>query len=186
MTNKNPKNFLARAFTLIELLVVIAIIGVLASILLIAVQHYRTTGRDAERVTDINRIAGGLELYYNTYHYFPPAQCGYDCTTSFDNSFDTSWDALNTALSPYIGTIPKDPVNSSCAPTTANCYSFMYGNVLKTSGAPRYTLIAQLESSKHPQSCGIKHYIFFLSGSVPLTCAAYGGNLSDNLYEPGQ
>jgi general secretion pathway protein G len=58
-------------FTLIELLVVIAIIGLLASVVLVALNNTRAKSRDAKRVADINQMAKAFELYYNEYSTYP-------------------------------------------------------------------------------------------------------------------
>ncbi len=58
-------------FTLIELLVVIAIIGLLASVVLVALNSARMKSRDARRVADMNQVAKALELFYNDYAAYP-------------------------------------------------------------------------------------------------------------------
>ena len=56
-----------KGFTLIELLVVIAIIGLLASIVLLALNSARAKSRDAKRIADVREMMTGLELYYNNF-----------------------------------------------------------------------------------------------------------------------
>src|SRR6185503_18040773 len=66
LRNKNQKGF-----TLIELLVVIAIIGLLASVVLLALNSARAKSRDAKRLADIRQVISGLELYFNDCNSYP-------------------------------------------------------------------------------------------------------------------
>lgn len=66
-------------FTLIELLVVISIIGLLASIVLVALNSARQKSRDAKRLADVNQISKALDLFYSycaAYPALPPATFG--------------------------------------------------------------------------------------------------------------
>ena len=73
---------LKKGFTLVELMVVISIIAVLSSITLVAVTSTRQTARDGYRLAQIRQIKTALELYYNTYGYYPYDEVGqgYDLT----------------------------------------------------------------------------------------------------------
>ncbi|MDO8488076.1 MAG: prepilin-type N-terminal cleavage/methylation domain-containing protein [bacterium] len=61
-----------QGFTLIELLVVIAIIGILSAALLLAnVQTNLKRARDGKRVTDLESIRSGLEIYRSENGSYP-------------------------------------------------------------------------------------------------------------------
>ncbi len=91
MRKKNLKSF-----TLIELLVVIAVIGLLASITLVSLKVVLAKSRDARRITEMNQLRAVLEIYYNTYHEYPP--------NNTDNNTDIGcwwlWDAGNLVNGP--------------------------------------------------------------------------------------
>lgn len=58
-------------FSLIELLIVLAIIGVLASVVSLAVNSARLKGRDTKRVGDIRQSITAMEQYYIQHAAYP-------------------------------------------------------------------------------------------------------------------
>lgn len=133
LRNKNEKGF-----TLIELLVVIAIIGLLASVVLLALNSARAKSRDAKRLADIRQIASALELAYNDYSTYP---------------------ATLAALVPkYIGLIPAAPTpadgNSTQTCTAANnAYVYTAGGAV--AGAT-YTLTFCLGDNTGGYQSGVR------------------------------
>src|SRR5581483_9048300 len=58
-------------FTLIELLIVLAIIGLLAGVVLLALNNARVRGRDAKRVGDMRQSLTSLEQYFIQHGTYP-------------------------------------------------------------------------------------------------------------------
>jgi prepilin-type N-terminal cleavage/methylation domain-containing protein len=109
-----------KGFTLIELLVVIAIIGLLASVVLLALNSARQKSRDAKRLADVRQMASALELYYDSV-----TPNGYPTTANFGSGL----------VPTYIGSLPTYP-----APTDGTCTS--PGSYTYTSGGTgAYTLV---------------------------------------------
>lgn len=122
MRNKN------KGFTLIELLVVIAIIGLLASVVLLALNSARQKARDAKRLADIRQLASALELYFSdvnpaTY----PSQTGVLTTMS---------SVVPLGLVPkYIGIMPTAPT-----PADAPCLTGDNDYKYQSTSANVYTI----------------------------------------------
>jgi prepilin-type N-terminal cleavage/methylation domain-containing protein len=70
-----------RGLTLVELLVSLAIVGILASLLLVAVQSTRESARKLTCVGNLRQIGIGLSNYLSTYNSFPPG--------GFENGYST-------------------------------------------------------------------------------------------------
>ncbi len=167
---------------MIELLVVISIIGLLSSVVLASLNTARVKARDARRIADLGQIRTALNLFFDTNGYYPQSGCGWDCN-GYRLSYDsTSWNALAADLAPYISSLSKDPINSSCPPWNGNCFSYTYGNVGRTTYRPTYDLTAQLEDTNNPQRCGIKGWKFWMGGQN-FWCTAFGGSYSNQIYE---
>lgn len=113
--NKNQKGF-----TLIELLVVIAIIGLLASVVLLALNSARQKSRDAKRIADVRQIASALELYFNDFNGYPAA--------------------LSSLTPNYLGQAPTFPTPADGCNTTSYTYTGI-------SGGSTYSLVFCLSAT---------------------------------------
>lgn len=130
-----------RGFTLIEILVVIAIIGILATIIVIALQSAKVKARDATRITDLRTIGTALELYRTTMGHYPVSlnwvsDCGQAGNNWIPNGTDYSWSL------PYISAMPRDP-SEDCATSPGQAYEYQ-------SDGQSYKLTTQLESPAPP------------------------------------
>jgi prepilin-type N-terminal cleavage/methylation domain-containing protein len=110
---KKLRNKKQKGFTLIELLVVIAIIGLLASVVLLALNSARAKSRDAKRLADLRQVASALELYFNDNSSYPTAAAG-----AFTG---TTW-GQPSVVPGFIGLIPTapTPADGTCGSTATN------------------------------------------------------------------
>lgn len=109
----------SKGFTLVELLVVIAIIGILSSIVMVALGGAKEKSRDSKRLADIASIKLALSLYYNDNLMYPK------------NIYGTGASAPDSGLAPlYLSTVPKDPSDKGDNCTISNpntlvgCYHY--------------------------------------------------------------
>lgn len=165
-------------FTLIELLVVISVIGLLASVVLVALNGANIKARDTKRKADIRQIRTALDLYYdeNGNKYPQAGACAYGTNCYVYSTSGANW---IPALSPYMAKIPQDPKNNSSGPWADGHYSYSYGNV--SANGQAFDLTAQLENPTDPDRCGVKDYLFYWTNMH--WCTAFGGSYSNQIYE---
>lgn len=101
-----------KGFTLIELLVVIAIIGLLASVVLLALNSARQKSRDAKRLADVRQVATALELYY-------------DAAVGGTNGYPGTAGFAAGIVPTYLGSLPTypTPTDGTCASPGAYTYT---------------------------------------------------------------
>jgi len=86
-------------FTLIELLVVVAIIGVLAAMLLPAVQFARESGRQVDCKNNLRQIGIGIHNYHDTVGAIPSARAG---TVPSSHGTSTAYMSAFTQILPFL------------------------------------------------------------------------------------
>lgn len=123
-----------RGFTIIELIVVIAIIGVMASVIIVAVQPARMKARDVKRKTDMAQMG---RLLYSSSCYVPNAGAGdYDLA-----DLVPELTVKYPQYAQYTSYLPKDPKTGSESQTN---YRYTYS----TDG--HCVMYANLENTKEP------------------------------------
>ncbi|PWU22576.1 hypothetical protein C5B42_05650 [Candidatus Cerribacteria bacterium 'Amazon FNV 2010 28 9'] len=86
-----------RGFTMIELLVALSIVAIMILLLALGQGLQLGRGEDAQRKSDFAKLKIAFEDYYNDHKCYPPPQILQQCNT--------------TALAPYLGRVPCDPVS---------------------------------------------------------------------------
>lgn len=105
-----------KGFTLVELLIVIAIIGILVTIVVIAINPLQllNNARDARRRSDLNQIRAGMQLFYNETKSYP--------TTATSIPFGACWSSGGGCTGTiYMRQVPNDAAGSYVYSGTGTC-----------------------------------------------------------------
>lgn len=136
----------SRGFTLIELLVVIAVLGVLATIVLLAVNpaEQLARGRDSSRVSAVTQLGRALQGYYTANGATYPVG-------------NTSW-ATTLVTSKDLSAVPTSPTGNSgymtcVSSATAAAGGTTLGYCYSTTAGTETIVFARLESQLYTQKC---------------------------------
>lgn len=190
---KTKKYKTKSGFTVIELLVTIAIIGVLSSIILVALNRPRADARDARRKADFNEIRKALEFYYDDFGSYPthsPSLALFHCDSSLGNiscsappnsgNWATNIEGLyNLADFGYISVLSKDPVNNSnnhyVYEVCSNGQAYILGTALEGSGGNMYIVSSGGEDSQILQA-DINHDYIITISDVSFAGSCFGSS----------
>ncbi|MBP7832370.1 MAG: type II secretion system protein [Candidatus Levybacteria bacterium] len=144
------KRSASKGFTLVELLIVIAVIGILATVLIVALNPVKQLqkGRDVQRKTGLKAMQNAIEAYYADNGSYPPNDCFSGSTGSCWRLGVNASTILGLQGANYIKALPNDPSLYGTACTESTSYGFFYD----TNAGTTYTLVTRLENTSDPQA----------------------------------
>lgn len=136
-------HFNFKGFTLIELLVVIAVLGILASIVLVAINPFQSfqKANDGRTKQSVSQLGGALTAYYSAKQLFPTA--------------DSDWMGDLIAGGDLGDRAPE--AGATCVPAAAND-----SNYCLQTGPSAAVVYARLTSDVETEKCSSGEVAYFL------------------------
>jgi prepilin-type N-terminal cleavage/methylation domain-containing protein len=114
------KQLSSDGFTLIELLIVIAIVGILAGVIILALNNARIEGRDAKRAGDMKQMLNAMEQYHITHNVYPTGTASMETVSGGNGIVLNDPGAVDGTEEPFIPNyVPLMPESPS--PADGNC-----------------------------------------------------------------
>ncbi len=143
-------------FTLIELLVVIAIIGVLASVVLAALNDARVTARDSASIQQAKQLMVALEMYRNDHGgLYPCANAG--CSTDMAIWLNAPESERRPQDIDFINLISSyyKPATITGSPYIHGTLFYRVGGAVGSADRGAYTISVRIEDMSAPNHCSI-------------------------------
>lgn len=180
---KKAAQTLRSGFTLVELLVVIAVIGVLATIVLLAVNpaEQLARGRDTSRQAAITQVGRALQGYFTANSALYPAQ-----STAAIDALVTSGDMKTVPVNPSYTTAPSPTcaaanLQSTTSPVSNYCY-------LTNAGRSDAIVYSRMESTLNNTRGGCATSMWFVfstnDGRAGFVCSATEPAVGAQTYTP--
>jgi len=164
-----------KGFTLIELLIVIAVLGVLAAVVLVAIDPAQqlARGRDSGRKTSIGQLGRSLQAYYTSNQDYPAV---------------VQWKTAPNILVTFgeIKLFPSNPAYAAGGAICNNTYKYPDGatvngfcyRIATVAGTPESVIYARMESKSENSKCPTGEVAWFVwssaDGRAGVVCSAGG------------
>lgn len=152
-----------RGFTLIELLIVVTIIVIVVTVAATSYTTVARNSRNAQRVTDLQKIANALEEWYGDHGFYP--------STSHVSNSDGTWEAAGRTPNDHTRCLLGGTHNTNFVPTGGFHHSCSYPTFGPDSNLPANVYIANGDPDQFPRD-PIRHQI----PGVDLSLYAYVSN----------